>query len=45
MRVISSAHCQHYRSKIDLTRPPPFHPGFIEWATKLADPRTSDGDV
>lgn len=45
VRVISSAQCQYYRSHIDLTRPPPFHPGFIEWATKLADPRATDGDV
>ena len=37
VRIISSAQCQRYRSNIDLARPPPFDPGFIEWANKLAD--------
>ncbi|PFX24148.1 hypothetical protein AWC38_SpisGene11292 [Stylophora pistillata] len=45
VRVISSAQCQYYRGHIDLTRPPPFHTSFIEWATKLADPRATDVDV
>lgn len=45
VRIISSAQCQRYRSNIDLARPPPFDPGFIEWANKLADSSASEGDV
>lgn len=44
VRIISSAQCQRYRSNIDLARPPPFDPGFIEWANKLADASASEGD-
>ena len=45
VRIISSAQCQYYRSNIDFTRPPPFDPGFLQWANKLADPSATDGDV
>lgn len=43
--VVSRAQCQYYRSNIDLTRPPPFDPGFLVWANKLADPSSTNSDV
>lgn len=45
VRVISRAQCQHYRSNIDFTRPPPFDPGFLAWANKLANANASEKDV
>ena len=33
--ITSSAKCSYYFSKIDLTRPPPLHPGFYRWAKAL----------
>ncbi len=43
--VVSRAQCQYYRTNIDLTRPPPFAPGFLAWANKLADQNSTDSDV
>jgi len=40
--VLSHAECQNYYSIIDFTNPPPFDPGFLSWAKKLAVPKTSD---
>ena len=33
--ITSSAKCSYYFSKIDLTKPPPLHPGFYRWAKSL----------
>ena len=33
--ITSSAKCSYYFSKIDLTQPPPLHPGFYRWAKSL----------
>ncbi len=33
--VTSSAKCSYYFSKIDLSQPPPLHPGFYRWAKAL----------
>lgn len=34
--IISQAQCRYYFSKLDATDPPPFHPGFVSWAKRLA---------
>ena len=33
--IMSSAKCSYYFSQIDLTQPPPLHPGFYRWAKAL----------
>ena len=33
--ITSSAKCSYYYSNIDLTQPPPLHPGFYSWAKAL----------
>ena len=43
--VLSQANCQYYYSSLDLTNPPPFHPGFLRWAARLAEPDTTVNDV
>ena len=43
--IISQAQCRYYFSKLDATEPPPFHPGFVSWAKKLASPDSSQDDL
>ena len=43
--IISQAQCQYYFSKLDATDPPPFHPGFVSWAKKLASSDASQDDL
>ena len=43
--VISHAQCQSYYSMVDIVNSPPFDPGFLTWANKLADHKTSIKDV
>ena len=39
--VMSHAECQNYYSMVDFKNPPPFDPGFLAAANKLADPKAS----
>lgn len=43
--VMSHAECQNYYSMVDFKNPPPFDPGFLASANKLADAKASDEDV
>ena len=43
--IMSHAQCQNYYSMVDFKNPPPFDPGFLASANKLADPKASDEDV
>ena len=43
--VLSQAICHYYYSSLDLTSPPPFHPGFLRWAARLAEPDATQSDV
>ena len=43
--IISQAQCRYYFSKLDATDPPPFHPGFVSWAKKLASSDSSQDDL
>lgn len=43
--VLSHAECQNYYNMIDFTNPPPFDPGFLSWAKKLAVPKIGDEAV
>ena len=43
--IISQAQCRYYFSKMDLTEPPPFQPGFVRWAKTLAKPDANENDV
>ncbi|XP_078353926.1 uncharacterized protein LOC144638601 [Oculina patagonica] len=43
--VMSHAECQNYYSMVDFQNPPPFDPGFLAAANKLADPKASPEDV
>ena len=43
--IMSQAQCQNYYSMVDFKNPPPFDPGFLASADKLADPKASDEDV
>ena len=43
--IISQAQCRYYFSKLDATDPPPFHPGFVTWAKKLASSDASQDDL
>lgn len=43
--IISQAQCRYYYSTLDLTDPPPFHPGFLTWAKRLAAPDVTQNDV
>ena len=43
--IISQAQCRYYFSKMDLTEPPPFQPGFVRWAKTLAKPDANKNDV
>ena len=43
--VVSQAQCRYYFSKLDVTDPPPFHPGFVSWAKKLASSHASQDDL
>ena len=43
--IISQAQCRYYFSKMDVTDPPPFHPGFVRWAKSLAKPNSNKNDV
>ncbi|XP_015762332.1 PREDICTED: uncharacterized protein LOC107341429 [Acropora digitifera] len=43
--IISQAQCRYYFSKLDATEPPPFHPGFVSWAKKLASSDSSQDDL
>ena len=43
--IVSQAQCQYYFSKLDATDPPPFHPGFVSWAKKLASSNASQDDL
>ncbi|XP_078359953.1 perforin-like protein 1 isoform X1 [Oculina patagonica] len=45
MYIMSHAQCQNYYSMVDFKNPPPFDPGFLAAANKLADPNASDEDV
>ena len=43
--IISQAQCRYYFSKISITDPPPFHPGFVSWAKRLASSDASQNDI
>ena len=43
--IISQAQCRYYFSKMDVTDPPPFHPGFVRWAKSLAKRNSNKNDV
>lgn len=43
--IISQAQCRYYFSKLDATDPPPFHPGFVTWAKKLASSNAGQDDL
>ncbi|XP_068739532.1 uncharacterized protein [Montipora capricornis] len=43
--IVSQAQCRYYFSKLDVTDPPPFHPGFVRWANKLASSDASQDDL
>ena len=43
--IISQAQCRYYFSKIDVTDPPPFHPGFVSWAKRLASSNVNQNDI
>ena len=43
--IVSQAQCRYYFSKLDATDPPPFHPGFVSWAKKLASSDASQDDL
>ena len=43
--IISQAQCRYYFSKLDATDPPPFHPGFVTWAKKLASSGAGEDDL
>ena len=43
--IISQAQCRYYFSKLDATDPPPFHPGFVTWAKKLASSDAGEDDL
>ena len=45
MYIISQAQCRYYFSKIDVTAPPPFHPGFVSWAKRLASSDVNQNDI
>ena len=43
--VMSHAECQNYYSMVDFKNPPPFDPGFLAAANKLANPKANEEDV
>ena len=43
--IISQAQCRYYFSKIDVTEPPPFHPGFVSWAKRLSSSNANQNDI
>ena len=43
--IISQAQCRYYFSKMDVTDPPSFQPGFVRWAKTLAKPDANKDDV
>ena len=43
--ILSQAQCSYYFSKLDVTDPPPFHPGFVSWVKKLASSDASEDDL
>ena len=43
--IISQAQCRYYFSKISVTDPPPFHPGFVSWVKRLVSFGASPHDI
>ena len=43
--IISQAQCRYYFSKMDVTDPPPFHPGFVNWAKRLSNSFAKKDDI